>query len=70
MQLKQHGAMKCYYVTTKLGKVIFINNFLASDFGGNASRLETSQASLPRSHKMLKCRVGVMGFKTTGTGDR
>jgi hypothetical protein len=51
-------------------KIIFINNFLASDFGGNASRLETSQASLPPSHEMLTCKVGVMVFKTTGKTDR
>lgn len=53
MQLKQHVALKRCYVPTKLEKVIFINNFLASDFGGNALRLKTSQASLPRSQKML-----------------
>jgi len=69
-QLKQHVAPKCWYVPTKLDKVIFTNSFLVSDVGGNASRLETSQAPLPRSHKILTCKVDVIGFKTTGKTGR
>ena len=70
MQLKQHVALKCWYVPTKLEKITFTNSFLTSDVGGHASRLKTSQAPLPRSHKMLTCKVGVTGFKTTGKTDR